>query len=70
MLKLLETLEVNDKKVLIVMGELTENVILASRNLQNVLIMEPFELNVLDIINADYLVMTEDAVKMVEEALK
>lgn len=70
MLKLLETLEVNDKKVLIVMGELTENVILASRNLQNVLIMEPFELNVLDIVNADYLVMTEDAVKMVEEALK
>lgn len=70
MLKLLETLEVSDKKVLIVMGELTENVILASRNLQNVLIMEPFELNVLDIVNADYLVMTEDAVKMVEEALK
>ena len=70
MLKLLSDLELTDKKVLIVMSELTENVILASRNLQNVLIMEPFELNVLDIINADYLVMTEDAVKMVEEALK
>ena len=70
MLELLKTLELTDKKVLIVMGELTENVILASRNLQNVLIMEPYELNVLDIINADYLVMTKDAVKMVEEALK
>ena len=70
MLKLLSDLELTDKKVLIVMSELTENVILASRNLQNVLIMEPYELNVLDIINADYLVMTSDAVKMVEEALK
>lgn len=70
MLELLKTLELTDKKVLIVMGELTENIILASRNLQNVLIMEPYELNVLDIINADYLVMTKDAVKMVEEALK
>ena len=70
MLNLLESVELNDKKVLMVMTELTENVILASRNLQNILIMEPSELNVLDIINADYLLMTVDALKEVEEALK
>ena len=70
MLTLLETLGVNDKKVLIVTSNLTENIILASRNLQNVLIMEPCELNVLDIINADYLLMTKDAVDTVEEALR
>ena len=52
------------------MTELTENVILASRNLQNVLIMEPSELNVLDIVNADYLLATSDAIKEIEEALK
>ncbi len=70
MLKLLASLELTDKKVLIVMNELTENVILASRNLANVLIMEPYELNVLDIVNADYLLMDVDALKSIEEALK
>ena len=70
MLSLLENLELKDKKVLIVMNELTENVILASRNLQNILIMEPSELNVLDIVNADYLLADVDAIKEIEEALK
>ena len=70
MIKVLENLEIQDKKVLIVMSELTENVILASRNLQNVLIMEPSELNVLDILNADYLLASVDAIKEIEEALK
>lgn len=70
MIKVLETLELNDKKVIIVSNLLDENLILASRNLQNILIMEPCELNVLDIINADYLLMTVDALKEVEEALK
>ncbi len=70
MLKQLESLSISDKKVLIVMSELTENVILASRNLQNILIMEPYELNVLDIVNADYLLATVDAIKEIEEALK
>ena len=60
----------DEKKVLVVMDELTEQVILASRNLQNVLLMEPVELNVLDIVNADVLLMDKQAVKDVEEALK
>ena len=70
MLDALKSLELNDKKVLVVMNELTENVILASRNLQNILLMEPAELNVLDILNADVLLMDKQAVKDVEEALK
>ena len=70
MLKVLEELSVSDSKVLFVMSELTENIILASRNLQNILIMEPYEINVLDILNADYLVIEENAIKEIEEALK
>ena len=70
MLKLLDSLELTEKKVLIVMDELTENIILASRNLQNILIMEPYELNVLDILNADYLLIDSNALKSIEEALK
>ncbi len=70
MIKALTSLELNEKKVLLVMDELNENVILASRNLSNVLLMEPVEINVLDIINADVLLLTKQAVSEIEEALK
>ena len=70
MLSALKNLELDEKKVLVVMDELTEQVILASRNLQNVLLMEPVELNVLDIVNADVLLMNKQAVLEIEEALK
>ena len=70
MLSALKNLELDDKKVLLVMDELTENVILASRNLRNVLLMEPVEINVLDLVNADVLLVTAKAVKEIEEALK
>ena len=70
MLALLESFDLHDKKVIIISEELTENVILASRNLQNVLIMEPNKINVLDIVNADYLLASVNAIKEIEEALK
>ena len=70
MIKLLEGLEIANKKVLIVMHELDENIILAGRNLQNIFMMEPYELNVLDIINADYILADVAAIKDIEEALK
>ena len=70
MVKMLESLELNNKKILVVMHELNENVILAGRNLQNIFMMEPYELNVLDIINADYILADVAAIKTVEEALK
>ena len=70
MLTAFTNLEVADKKVLLVMDELTENVILAARNLHNVLLMEPVEINVLDLVNADVLLVTAKAVKEIEEALK
>ena len=70
MLNALKSLELTEKKVLVIMDELTENVILASRNLANVLLMEPAEINVLDIVNADVLLFDKQAVKDVEEALK
>ena len=70
MVEALKKFKLEDKKVLLVMEELTENVILAGRNLQNVLMMEPVEINVLDLVNADTLLVTEKAVKEIEEALK
>ena len=58
-----------DQKVLFVVDELNDDVILSSRNLNNVLLLTVDELNVYDIVCADTLVITESAVKQLEEVL-
>ena len=70
MISVLETLKVADKKVLLVVENFEDNVILASRNLQNVVLISAEELNVLDIVGTDVMVITEAALKQVEEVLK
>ena len=70
MVNLLETLKVADKKVLIVVEEFDDNIILASRNLQNVVLILAEEINVLDVVATDVMVITEAALKQVEEVLK
>ena len=57
-------------KVLFVANEDAENLYMATRNLDNVLVLFPDEINVYDILNADELVFDEASIKMVEEALK
>ena len=69
MLKLLESLKAQGK-VLIVTTELTENLILASRNLKDVTLVLANEINTYDILRADKMIITEDAVKYIEEVLK
>lgn len=66
--QILENLKVS-KNVLIVVKELDENIILATRNLKNVILLEASELNTLDIIAADNMIVTVDAVKSIEEVL-
>ena len=68
-MKLLETLKISGKS-LIVVKELTDNLILASRNLSDVKVIETHEINTYDVMNYTNLVMTEEAVKMLEEVLK
>ena len=70
MLKLLETLKVADKKVLLVVKEFDDNLILATRNIQNLVLILADEVNVLDVVGTDVMVITEDALKYVEEVLK
>lgn len=53
----------------IVVDELTENTILATRNLDNVVLLEASEINVLDIVAANNMIITEQAVKAIEEVL-
>ena len=58
-----------EKKVLFVVDELNDDLILSSRNLSNVLLLTVDELNVYDIVCADTMVITETAVKQLEEVL-
>ena len=67
-IKVLENLKAN-KNILIVVDELTENMILATRNLNNVILLQADEINTLDVISADNMIITENAVKKIEEVL-
>ena len=58
-----------DRNILLVVEELTDNVILATRNLNNVLLLQADEINTLDVVSANALIVTEGAVKAIEEAL-
>ena len=69
-LGILETLKIADKKVLLVVKEFDDNIILASRNIQNVVLILADEINVLDIVGTDVMVTTEYALKYIEEVLK
>ena len=68
MIKVLNDLKVS-KNILIVTHELTDNLILASRNIPKVELLQNDEINTLDVIAADYLIITKDAVKAIEEVL-
>lgn len=68
MVNILNTIKAT-KNILIVVDELTDNLILATRNLPKVDLLEASEINVLDILAADCLVITKDAIKAIEEVL-
>ena len=58
-----------ERNVLIIVSELNDNLILATRNLKNVLLLEASEINVLDIVSANLVIVEESAIKKIEEAL-
>ena len=69
MVNVLNKLNLADKKVLIVVAELEENLCLASRNLGNVKISTVEEVNTFDVIAADAMLITEAALTKLEEVL-
>ena len=66
--KVLEGLKLN-KSTLFVVNELTDELILAYRNLEGVKVILQNEVNVLDVARYQNLVATEDAIKSIEEVL-
>jgi len=70
MVNLLSSLNLTNHKVLVCVNELTENVCLAARNLGNVKVVLPEEVNTYDLVLSDNLLITEEALKSLEEVLK
>jgi 50S ribosomal protein L4, bacterial/organelle len=68
MLKVLDNLNTS-KKVLLVVDEVTKNVELSARNIQGIKIVDSTGINVYDILNCDNLVVTQPALKAIEEVL-
>ena len=66
---MLDALQAN-KKTLVVVSELDENLVGSCRNVGYARVVTKDNLSVLDLLNADALVINLDAVKAVEEALK
>lgn len=58
-----------ERNVLIVVSELNDNIILATRNLKNVLLLSADEINVLDLVSANLVLIEEAAINQIEEAL-
>ena len=55
---------------LVIVKELDENLILASRNIPNILLIDASELNVLDLVAATKVLVTKEALNDIEEVLK
>ena len=66
--KLLSNFKI-ERNVLIVVSELTDNLVLATRNLNNVLLLSVDEINVLDLVSANLVIIEESAITALEEAL-
>ena len=57
------------RKTLLVVDEFDQNVVLSANNIPNLKVIEAKGINVYDILNCTNLMMTEKAIKTVEEAL-
>ena len=57
-------------KTLLVVDEINDNVMLSARNIPNLMILESTGINVYDILNSNNLIVTEAAVRKIEEGLK
>lgn len=65
--KMQNNLKIEGRKLLLVLPEVNKNVYLSSRNIQRVEVMTASALNTYKVMNANVLVMTENALKLVDE---
>ncbi|NDB34107.1 MAG: 50S ribosomal protein L4 [Flavobacteriia bacterium] len=66
---LMDSLSLTNQKVLLILGEKTDSVYLASRNLKKVKVVTADSFNTYDVLNARKVVVTQKAVSRIEEIL-
>lgn len=66
-IKLLANLSLDGKKSLFVMAEADRNFVLSSRNLHNTKVTTASQLNTYDVLHADNLIISEEAIEKFEE---
>jgi large subunit ribosomal protein L4 len=69
-LSMLKALSLSDKKTLVVLPEVTSNVVLSSRNVKNTKVITASQINTFDVMNADILVLAESSVSSINSILK
>ncbi len=67
MIEVLKNLNVEGKKVLFVLAEGNQEVLKSARNIQRTRVMTAGELNTYAVMNANMVVLVEDAVKAIEQ---
>lgn len=67
--KIQNNLKIDGKKLLLLLPEVNKNVYLSTRNLKGVEVMTASALNTYKVLNANVVVLTENAVKLVDETL-
>lgn len=69
MVNVLTNLNIEVNKVLVVVEELTDNICLSARNLANVKVVTYNEVNAFDLVSADNMLITKEALNKLEEVL-
>jgi large subunit ribosomal protein L4 len=65
----MNALSLNNQKILLILGEKTDSVYLASRNLKKVKVVTADSFNTYDVLNARKVLVTQTAVSRIEEIL-
>jgi large subunit ribosomal protein L4 len=66
---MLKNLELQNDKVLLILGEQNDNVYLSSRNLKKVKVVTADSVNTYDVLNAKKLVLAESSIEVIEKIL-
>jgi large subunit ribosomal protein L4 len=67
MARILESLKIKGKRVLLALPSLERKIILASRNIPKVFVSQAKDLNALDVLNSKYLLMPLDSIEIIKK---
>ena len=66
---LLNALSLSDKKTLLVLPDLNENLVKSGRNIQNTKIISVNQINTFDLVNAEHVILVESAIGKIDNIL-